>query len=717
MADSTPYGAWQSPLSAADVAADATEFGGVAVDDGAVYWLERRPEEDGRGAVMCDPPDGEAGPVTPTEFDVRTTVHEYGGGDFVVHDGTVVFSRFDDQRLYRTDGETEATTATAITPESPEPSSRRYADVTVAPDGDRLYCVRERHDDGGGNLNGEDDADDGGNGDDGTDDAGPTNELVRVPLDGSEPPAVVAAGRDFYSFPRLDPAGERLAWTTWDHPQMPWDGTELHVADVAADGSLTDERVVAGGPEESVFQPTWGPEGTLYAVSDRTGWWNVYRDVATDPTLVREEAAEYGVAQWVFGLGTYAPLASGDLVAVRNADGVHDVGRLDPETGAFDPDAVGVEVDAVPYARLATDGETVATVAAGPTTPPTVLRWEAGEEATAVRRSTEVDLDPTAISEPTHLSFPTGPDGQETAHALYYPPRNPAVEAPEGPPPLVVSVHGGPTSQVLPVFDPSVQFFTTRGVGVVDVNYRGSTGYGRAYRDRLDGAWGEVDVADCVAAAEHLVDAGEADPDRLAIHGGSAGGYATLRALTARDAFDAGASYYGVADLRHLAEHTHEFESRYLDGLVGPLPEAADTYEARSPVSDADDIDAPLLVLQGGEDRVVPEAQAEEMVDALVETGTPYAYLSFPTERHGFRSAEATETALTAELGFYAAVFDFEPTGEPTALSLTRETYRKRTVDAAADESEANGANGENGANGAGWTNDENGANGANGAD
>jgi len=670
-------GEWPSPISAERMASGTVEFGGVAVDDGTPYWLERRPAEGGRGVVVRRGPDGADVEVTPDDVDVRTTVHEYGGGDFAVDDGTVVYSRFEDQRLYRTDA--DGSEPTAITPEPPEPQAVRYADVAFAPAGDHLYCVREHYHAGeavgdGEGANGAHD----GNGE-------PTNELVVLSVADHEAPRVVASGQDFYSFPRVSPGGDRLAWTTWDHPQMPWDGTELHVAAVESDGSVGKERTVMGGPSESVFQPSWGPDGTLYAVSDRTGWWNLYRIADGEPTVVHEEAAEYGTPQWVFGLATYQPMDDGSILAVRNAGGSHDLVRLDPGTGSRE--SASLPYAAYPHPRLASDGETVVAVAAGPATPPSVVRWTPGSTSEVLAQSFTLDLGPRMLSEPTHVTFPTGEDGSEEAHSLYYPPRHADHELPRGDegdggdaPPLVVKVHGGPTSQVLPVADLEIQYFTTRGIGVVDLNYRGSTGYGRAYRERLAGEWGVIDTEDCVAVAEHLAEQGRADSDRLAIRGGSAGGYATLCALAFHDTFDAGASYYGVADLRALAEHTHKFESRYLDGLVGPLPEADATYAGRSPAEHADGITTPLLVLQGGEDRVVPPEQAETLVSALVENGTPYAYLEFPDERHGFRTAGAREAALAAELGFYGELFGFDPAGDPEPVELARGTFEKRTV-------------------------------------
>ncbi|NHX35557.1 MULTISPECIES: S9 family peptidase [Halolamina] len=649
----TPYGEWESPVSAADVAADTLRFGPVEADDGSVYWLERRPDEEGRGVVVRA--DGAAPDepveVTPEDADVRTLVHEYGGGDFAVQAGTVFYADFDDQRLYRVDGGRGAE-PTPITPEPETEHGLRYADMEVSPDGERLYAVRERHE-----------------GEDAEDEA--VNELVTLPADGSEPPAVVAAGHDFYAFPRLSPDGDRLAWTTWDHPRMPWDGTELHVADVGDGGTLAAERVVMGGPEESVFQPGWSPDGELHAVSDRTGWWNLYEvdaDGDDEPRNRTPEDAEFGVPQWSFGLATYAFLDDGRVAVLRNRDGEWSLCLLDDADELTETD---LPFSAYPHARLATDGETLAFVGGGPTTPETVARWtpDEGGEPTHLRQSFSLDLPDGMVSEPEHVDVPTRDGG--TTHAYYYPPTNADERAPEGEdPPLVTMVHGGPTSQTLPVAKLAVQFFTTRGFAVADVNYRGSTGYGRDYRDALQGEWGVLDTADCVDTAEYLAEIGRADPDRLAITGGSAGGYAVLCALAFHGTFDAGASHYGVADLEALATGTHKFESRYLDGLVGPLPEARETYEERSPAFHAEAIDAPLLLLQGGEDRVVPQEQAEDMVDALVATETPYAYALFPAERHGFRTADATRRALELELAFYGETFGFEPADEIDEIKL-----------------------------------------------
>jgi dipeptidyl aminopeptidase/acylaminoacyl peptidase len=652
MADSTgtAYGEWPSPITPEVVAGGGVDFAGVACDEGTAWWLERRPDEEGRGVLVREGGD-EPVDVTPSGYDIRTLVHEYGGGDFLVDHGTAWFANFEDQRLYR---QRSGEDPEPITPAPAVERGDRYADLAITPDGERLYCVRERH-----TADGDDDE--------------PTNTLVTLPADGSDEPSVVAEGHDFYSFPRVNPDGSQLAWTAWDHPAMSWDETTLHVATVADDGRLDDEREVLGGSGESVFQPAWSPAGGLHAVSDRSGWWNPYRIDDGEPVALHPAEAEFGVPQWVFGLSTYAVLDDGRIAVRFGSGGDYDLGLLDTE-GALEtidlPDAY------FPGSHIETDGEAVVFVAASPTQPTSIVRWRPGEEPSILERSSDLDVDPAYLAEPEQVTFPTGDD--EEAHALFYPPRNPDVDEPHDErPPLVTLSHGGPTSETLPALSlgglPSIQYLTTRGIAVVDVNYRGSTGYGRAYRDRLDGEWGVVDTVDCVNAAEYLADRGRVDGDRLAIEGGSAGGYATLCGLTFHDTFDAGVSHFGVADVEALARDTHKFESRYLDGLIGPLPEARETYRERSPVHHAERIGCPALLLQGGEDAVVPASQAKGMIAALADIGVPHAYLEFESEQHGFRQADSIRRAAAAELSFYGQVFGFTPADDLEPVTLTPE--------------------------------------------
>ena len=639
-----PYGSWRSPIDAATVASAGRRLAWPAIAaDGAVWWAEGRPAEGGRVALMRRALHGAPEEVTPAETNVRTRAHEYGGRAWcLVEPDLFLFVSFDDQRLYR---QRLGAAPVAITPEPASPAGWRYADMQLSPDGRTVVCVRESHGDGEA-----------------------VNEIVALPVDGSAEPQVLASGRDFYSFPRISADGSWLAWTCWDHPNMPWDGTELWVAPLEDTGQ---ERLVAGGAEESVFQPEWGPEGRLHFVSDRDGWWNLYR--AREPgaelsgeegALVQltEEQADLGHPQWLFGGATYAFLAGGAIACVRCERGEERLFLL--EADGWQPTDLGLPFTAFGFPALAARGSSVAFAAASPEVEAAVVRYDAGTGGTeVVRESSEAAVDPAYVSTPRPVEFPTG-DG-EVAHGFYYPPANPEFEAPAGErPPLIVESHGGPTSHATPALSREYLYWTSRGIGVVDVNYRGSSGYGREYRNRLRGEWGVVDTEDCVNAALHLAQNGEADGARLAIRGGSAGGYATLCALTFHDDFAAGASYYGVADTEALARDTHKFESRYLDRLIGPYPERADLYRERSPINFAERLRAPVILFQGLEDKIVPPNQAETMVAALERNGVPHAYLAFEGEQHGFRRSETNIRCLEAELYFYGRIFGFEPAGE-----------------------------------------------------
>jgi dipeptidyl aminopeptidase/acylaminoacyl peptidase len=645
-----PYGSWSSPIEAATVARAGRRLGAAAIAaDGAVWWAEGRPDEGGRVVLMRRPPDGQPEAVTPEGTNVRTRVHEYGGGAWcLVAADLVVFVDFADQRLYRLRlGEEPA----AISPQPPAAGASHYADMRPTPDGERLVFVRETH--------GEGEA---------------VNEIVSLPLDGSGEPQVLAGGRDFYSFPRVSPDGAWLAWTCWDHPNMPWDGTELWVAPLADSG---EERLVAGGPEESVFQPEWGPDGRLYFVSDRDGWWNLYG--AREPgaelsgeegVLVQltEEEADFAHPQWLFGGATYGFLEGGAIVCVRCQGAEERLFLLQP--GGWEAADLGLPFTSFGYPVLSARGDSVAFAAASPESETAVVLHDVGRgESEIVRSSSEEPVDPAYISRPRPVSFPTG-DGA-VAHGFFYPPANPGFSAPEEElPPLIVESHGGPTSHATPALSREFLYWTSRGIGVVDVNYRGSSGYGRAYRNELSGTWGVVDTEDCVNAALHLAEQGEADGARLAIRGGSAGGYATLCALTFHDAFTAGASYFGVADAEALARDTHKFESRYLDRLIGPYPERADLYRERSPINHVERLRSPVILFQGLEDEVVPPNQAETMVAALARNGVPHAYLPFEGEQHGFRKAETNIRCLEAELYFYGRIMGFTPAGDPQPVEI-----------------------------------------------
>ena len=543
------------------------------------------------------------------------------------------FSNFTDQRLYRQEpgGEPKP-----ITPAPPAPASMRYADGRVTPDGRTIVCVRERHEQGREAI----------------------NEIVTLPADGSSEPRVILSGYDFYSFPRISPDGRRLAWTCWRHPQMPWDGSELWVGDLSGDGTITNCRHVAGSNSESVFQPEWSADGTLFFISDATGWWNLYADRNGKAVPIFQAEAEVGVAQWLFGYSRYAFLSGGRVACIYSQNGLDYLALVD--TGSQH-----VDILKIPYTTMGhieSDGaDTLYFAGASPSRAPEVVALEGASGRTrTLKSSLDVAIDPEYFSEPEPIEFPTS--NGLTAFALFYPPKNKDVIGPTGErPPLIVFSHGGPTGAATSALRLAVQYWTTRGFAIVDVNYGGSTGYGRPYRERLKGNWGIVDVDDCINAARYLETRGDVDGKRMAIRGGSAGGYTTLCALVFHNVFGAGASYFGVADLTALAQDTHKFESRYEDGLVGPYPEAAELYRQRSPVNFADRLSCPVILLQGLEDKVVPPSQAEIMITALRAKRLPFAYVAFPTEGHGFREAANIQRSIEAEFYFYSRIFGFTP--------------------------------------------------------
>jgi dipeptidyl aminopeptidase/acylaminoacyl peptidase len=632
-----PYGAWKSPLTADVLLASALGLGELQLDGETIYWTELRPAEGGRTALVRRTPDGQISDVTPAPFNVRTRVHEYGGGSFLAVGGAVYFSNFADQRLYRV---TDGGAPEPLTPDLPG-GVLRYADAALDALRNRLILVREDHRESGQEAK---------------------NTLVALSLDGENADGgrVLVAGTDFVSAPRLSPDGSRLSWLAWNHPNMPWDGTALWLAEIAADGSLANAQQIAGGQNESVFQPAWSPDGELYFISDRTGWWNLYRWRNGQAEALAPMEAEFGLPQWQFRMATYDFSDAAHIICTWQWDGSVHLGSLDLATGALTP----IETSYTLIAQPKASASQIAFVGASPTQAGQIVRMDtATGQQEALRQSSTLTLDDAWISVGKQIAFPT--ENGLTAYGFYYPPRNPDFAAPEGElPPLRVLSHGGPTAQVFNGFNPGILYWTSRGFAVLDVNYGGSTGYGRAYRDRLKGQWGVVDLDDCVNGARYLAQQGLVDGDRVTISGGSAGGYTTLCGVTFRDAFRAGASHFGVSDLGALARDTHKFESRYLDQMVGPYPDRKDIYEARSPIFHVDQLHTPVIFFQGLEDPVVPPSQAETMVEALRAKGVPVAYLAFEGESHGFRQAAHIKRSLEAELYFFGRILGYTPADE-----------------------------------------------------
>lgn len=654
MALERSYGSWSTPITSARVVEAAVQLGEVRVDGADIVWSEGRPGEGGRTQLVRRGPDGGTTDLLPDGCNARTAVHEYGGAAWWVRDGVVWFVDWADQRLCRLDRDGALV---RLTPEPAVPRGDRYADGDVSPDGGTIVCVRERHPAGGGA-------------------AEVANEIVRMSALVPSEPEVMVSGPDFVAAPRLSPDGGSLAYLRWDHPSMPWDATELVVIDLAT-GAAT---VVAGAavdgaaPAESVSEPSWA-DGALWFLSDRTGWWNLYRwrpGSEAEPVVLLD--GEIGVPGWLLGSARYAVLPGGRTVFAVRRNGRDTLRQVrDPDGTVRDLGLPFVAYDAV----RAFGDDAVVVIAGSATGEPGVHLVTLDGAVTTVRPPRDLGLGPDQISVPRHVSFPVaGADGgRRTAYAQLYTPTNPDYEAPVGEgPPLLMLVHGGPTGAASPVLDVGVQFWTSRGFAVVDVDYSGSTGYGRAYREELLGAWGVVDVADCLACARWVTERGWADPDRIAIRGGSAGGFTVLTALARGDTpFAAGADYYGVADLELLAADTHKFESRYLDRLVGPYPEARELYVERSPIHHVDRLGRPLIVLQGAEDAVVPPDQSQRIIDSLRAKGAPVALLVFEGEQHGFRRAENIRRALDAELSFYAQVLGFDLPPEESIPPVTVE--------------------------------------------
>ena len=639
MSKQSSYGSWRSPVTSDLIISGSAGLGELAFDGEDIYWIEGRPSEGGRNVIVRRTPDGKTADVTPPAFNARTRVHEYGGGAYIVSEGVIYFSNFADQRIYR---QTISSQPQPLTTED----DMYYADGVIDQSRDRIIAVREDH------TTGSRDA---------------INTLVAISLETGQSDVIVS-GNDFYSTPRISPDGKRLAWLTWNHPRMPWDGTELWVASLNEDGSPGEPELVAGEESESVFQPEWSPAGALYFVSDRTGWWNLYRWEAGRVEALTEMRAEFGAPQWAFRMSTYAFESASRIICAFNEEGRWRLASLDTKSRALEH----IETPYTEISNVRARAGRAIFCGGSPTEPLAIVHLDlATGELAALRRSTEIQIEEDYLSVAQPIEFPT--ENNLTAHGFFYAPKNRDYVAPEGErPPLLVMSHGGPTSAATMTLKLSIQYWTSRGIAVLDVNYGGSTGYGRAYRERLNGQWGIVDVDDCVNGARYLVERGLADGNRLIIRGGSAGGYTTLAALTFRDEFKAGASYYGISDLEALEQDCHKFESRYNTSLIGPYPARQDLYKERSPIHFTERLSCPIILFQGLEDKVVPPNQSEMMYDALKAKGIPVAYVPFEGEQHGFRKAENIKKSLDGELYFYSKVFGFEADVEPDASIAAR---------------------------------------------
>jgi dipeptidyl aminopeptidase/acylaminoacyl peptidase len=639
MTTTRPYGSWPSPITAASVVEGSRGLSSLSFDGDYLYWVESRPEEGGRNTIMRWAAGGEPEEILPAPWYARTRLQEYGGRCVLVVDGTVWFSNFEDQRLYRLAPGSEPE---AITPEA----ELRYAGCILDHTRNRLIGVREDH-----RAQGE-----------------ASNTLVALPLNSVSEGEVLFADCDFVSAPCLSPDGTRIAFTSWHHPNMPWDNTSLWSAGFDADGRLEGLTLHNDGMQESAINPQWDEGNQLYAITDRDNWWKIYRVTGDRFTAIGSgiDYAEIGGPDWVVGQNFYHLLADGKILAQVMAGGVEHAVVIDPATSS----SVPLELASASIIDMLPVDDRLFIINAATDRPPALLETDlSGNTRAIIRTSSDFSLDSGWAPQYQLVSFPAGRGA--TAHGIYLPPTNPGVQAPEGDaPPLIVSVHGGPTAVSTPAFRLSQLYWTSRGFAVLDLNYRGSTGFGRRYRRALYGQWGIADVEDAVAGATWLAEQGLADPDRLIIRGGSAGGYTTLAAHAFHDVFAAGASYYGVSDLEALATDTHKFESRYLDQIIGPYPERRDLYIERSPIHNLAGFSAPLLLLQGLDDPVVPPNQSEMIFKALKSRGIATAYLAFEGESHGFRKAQNQIRSLQAELYFYARVLDFDTAEELPDLEI-----------------------------------------------
>ncbi|MDH2901547.1 MAG: prolyl oligopeptidase family serine peptidase [archaeon] len=644
----SPYGSWKSPIDGRLLASTSCLETILHKSNNDVFWRELRPKDQGRYFIVRrSGSDGKISDIISSSFNARTTVHEYGGGAYTILRDYLVFSNFIDQQVYlqNISGNDQEAKPRQISPK--EDKKSRYADYEPDPFRERVICIREDHN---------------------QKDQQAQNSLATISIkEGGEHVDTLAHGNDFYSSPRLSPDGRKLVWLTWNHPNMPWDGTELFLGELDSDGKITNERRIAGGIDEAISEPRWSPEGRLYFVSDRTGWSNIYcldDDKSEEAQLVYGASAEFSSPQWVFAISSYAFASENNIVCTFSEKGFRHLGILDPSKHELKR----IESPYTEFAYMQANKNFSVFIAASPDKEPSIICLDLktlefqvlyDPAASATTQEKKVAVEEKYLSMPESIEFPT--TYGKSAFGIYYPPKNEDYEAPSGTlPPLIVMSHGGPTSAALVALNYGIQFWTSRGFGVLDINYRGSARYGREYMLSLRGNWGILDVDDCVNGAKFLAKEGKVDPKKLIIRGGSAGGYTTLCALAFRKVFNAGASYYGVSDLEALAKDTHKFESRYLDRLIGPYAEKRDLYLERSAINAIDGFSAPVILFQGLEDKVVLPAQSEMIFNALKKKGIPTAYIQFEGEQHGFRKESSIERAHEAELYFYSKIFGFE---------------------------------------------------------
>jgi dipeptidyl aminopeptidase/acylaminoacyl peptidase len=619
---SAPYGAWKSPFTSDLIVAESVTLLDVLIDGTDIYWIEGRPREEGRNVLVKHIPNHAAEDITPAGFNARTRVHEYGGGAVTIKNGVVYFTNFADQQLYRQDASTQPIRISSG-------NNCRYADAVVDVRRNRLVCIREDHST-----------------------SSVVNTIVEVAVTQGGGERIVASGSDFYSNARLNPDGSKMAWIAWNHPNMPWTSSQLWLADVSESGDIVSPRAITASSGESIFQPEWSPTGVLHFISDRTGWWNLYRVDNDAISPVFPMAAEFGEAQFFLGMSTYGFVPDGRLVCSFREKGVSRLGIVN----------VDGKLDLIPstyreFSELRVREDCVCMRAGAPDKPASIVKLNLSNQTVEVlRRSSEVMEDSTLqayVSIPTLLEFPSG---ERKAYVWFYRPLNPDFTTSGELPPLIVRSHGGPTAAASSTLDLRIQYWTSRGFAVADVDYGGSTGYGRAYRDLLYRSWGVVDLEDCTNAAKFLTAEKYADTQRVAITGGSAGGYTTLCALTFDTFFRIGASYYGIGNLEALAQDTHKFESHYLEWLVGKYPDEIEIYRRRSPIHFTERLSVPIIFFQGNQDQIVPPNQTEQMVAAVRAKGLPLGYLLFYGEQHGFRKGDNIKRALDAELYFYSSL-------------------------------------------------------------